>query len=246
MADRYFTEPYLAAVYDAFSPRSQRDDYDFYLPMIMAAAAVLDAGCGTGSLLAEARDAGHRGRLCGLDPAEAMLDRARQRTDIEWVLGDLTHAHWDDAFDLVVMTGHAFQAIVDDADIESSLATVRRALKPGGRFAFETRNPAARAWEAWRPENARTLPGPDGDPVRIVTNVEAPFDGRTVTFSHTFSGKHPSLPQASRSTLRFLGPEALAALLAANGLEIDAQFGDFTGRPLGPTSPEIITIAMKF
>jgi SAM-dependent methyltransferase len=243
MADRLFEDPYLAAAYDVWHPRKVRDDYDFYLPHVMAAEAVLDVGCGTGTLLHEARDAGHRGRLCGLDPAEGMLARARRRDDIEWMQGELHAAPWVGAFDLVVMTGHAFQAIVGDDDLHASLAAVRRALRPGGRFAFETRNPAARAWDRWRPENAVVVAGPDGAPVRITTEVVAPFDGRTVSFTHTFAGDHASLPQVSASTLRFLDREGLADLLAEAGLSIERQFGDFDGRALQADSPEIITFA---
>lgn len=243
MADRYFTDPYLAAVYDAANPRPRRDDYNFYLPRIMAAGCVMDAGCGSGTLLTEAREAGHTGRLCGVDPAEGMLERARRHTGIEWILGDLTVARWRAEFDLIVMTGHAFQAIVTDDDIAASLATARRALVHGGAFAFDTRNPAVRAWEAWRAENARTFAGPDGRPVRMTTEVEKTFDGRTVTFTHTFTGDHPSLPQMSRSTLRFLDAEALADRLTQAGFQIEAQFGDFDGRAAAPDAPEIITIA---
>jgi SAM-dependent methyltransferase len=243
MADTLFADAYLAGLYDIWHPRSVRDDYDFYLPHIMAAEAVLDAGCGTGTLLHDARGAGHIGRLVGLDPAEAMLALARRRTDIEWVLGDLQSAAWDGAFDLVVMTGHAFQAIIADEDLRGAVAAVRRALKPGGRFAFETRNPAARAWERWRPENAATIIDAEGRPVRITTEVVAPFDGETVSFIHTFTGGHPSLPQVSRSTLRFLDPAALQSLLTEAGLRVEQQFGDFDGRPLTPDSAEIITFA---
>ena len=243
MADRYFTDPYLAAIYDIANPRSRRDDFDFDLPRIMSAGAVMDAGCGSGTLLAEAREAGHAGPLCGVDPAEAMLERARRYAGIEWVLGDLTVPRWRAEFDLIVMTGHAFQAIVADDDIAASLETARRALVQGGVFAFETRNPAARAWEAWRPENARTIQGPDGHPVRMTTQVEEPFDGRTVTFNHTFTGDHASPPQVSRSTLRFLSADALSDLLARARFRIQPQFGGFDGRPPGPNSPEIIIIA---
>src|SRR5580658_4975087 len=128
MVDRLFADAYLAAVYDVWHPRSVRDDYDFYLPRIMSAGAVLDVGCGTGTLLADARQRGHRGRLCGLDPALGMLERARRNADIEWVLGDLSSARWTGEFDLVVMTGHAFQAILTDDELRESLAAVRRAL----------------------------------------------------------------------------------------------------------------------
>ena len=49
------------------------------------------------------------GRLCGLDPAAGMLEQARKRSDIEWILRDLSSVSFDREFDLVVMTGHAFQ-----------------------------------------------------------------------------------------------------------------------------------------
>jgi SAM-dependent methyltransferase len=177
MADVLFEDAFLSQVYDAWHPRAVRDDYNFYLPYIMGAGGVLDAGCGTGTLLAEARRNGHGGRLCGLDPASGMIGVARLHPGIEWVKGELKSAPWQDAFDLVVMTGHAFQAIVTDADLLASVQAVARLLLPGGRFAFETRNPAARAWERWCPENARTVICPDGTEVRIMTTLDREFDG---------------------------------------------------------------------
>jgi SAM-dependent methyltransferase len=243
MVDLLFSDGYLAGVYDAWCPRRLRADFDFYLPRVMAAGAVLDAGCGTGMMLHEARDAGHEGRLVGLDPAPGMLAQARRRGDVAWRLGDLASATWEDEFDLIVMTGHAFQAIVSDAELRASLVSVRGALAPGGRFAFETRNPAARAWERWRPENAVTVTAPDGGAVRITTRVTTPFDGRTVTFVHSFTGNSPALPLISKSTLRFLDAEALGVLLTELGLVVEEQFGDWDEAPLNETCPEIITIA---
>ncbi len=152
MVDRQFSDPELASLYDAFCPWDDRGDLGFYLPLVMSADSVLDVGCGTGALLHRARDDGHRGRLCGLDPAIGMLEQARRRCDVEWRLGDLASAHWEQDFELVVMTGHAFQVLVDDDEIRSSLAAVRAALSSEGRFAFETRNPLAREWESWTPD----------------------------------------------------------------------------------------------
>lgn len=151
MVDRLFADEYLARLYDCWHPRSARDDFDFYLPRIMAADALLDIGCGTGMLLTEASRRGHAGRLCGLDPAGGMLAVAQQCLGIEWVLGDALAAAGLGSFDLVVMTGHAFRVLVTDDDIADTLASVRGALRPEGRFAFETRNPAASRWEHWRP-----------------------------------------------------------------------------------------------
>jgi len=245
MADRLFTDEFLAGVYDAWHPRAVRDDFDFYWPWMMAASSILDVGCGTGMMLHALRDAGHAGRLCGLDPAEGMLMHARRRADIEWVLGDLAASTWADEFDLVVMTGHAFQALVSDEDIDVALRAIRRSLTDSGRFAFETRNPAARAWERWNPDNAADVILPDGDQVRITTQVTSPFDGHTVSFAHAFTGENQRLPLVSSSTLRFLDRRALARGLAAAGLRVEAQYGDWNRATPSANSPEIITIAMR-
>lgn len=245
MADPLFEDAYLAGVYDRWHPRDTRDDYDFYLPLILRADAVLDVGCGTGTLLAEAREAGHAGRLCGLDPASGMLAQARRVPGIDWVRGDLATTGWSEAFDLVVMTGHAFQVVVEDDELTRFMDAVRTALRPGGRFAFETRNPLARAWEHWSPADARIVRGPDGRDVSIATRVTAPFDGRTVTFVHTFAGAHPSLPRTSVSRLRFLDVQALDKLIARAGLVVEARFGDFQQSPWTETSPEIVTLARR-
>jgi ubiquinone/menaquinone biosynthesis C-methylase UbiE len=245
MADRLFEDADLAALYDAWSPREVRSDYDFHFPMVMAAEALLDVGCGTGSMLHEARDAGHAGRLVGLDPAGGMLAQARKRRDIDWIQGDLAGVDFDAEFDLVVMTGHAFQVLVTDDEVRAALAAIHRALKPGGRFAFETRNPAARAWERWTPEFARTVTPPGAEPVRIVTQVIRPFDGTTLTFTHTFSGSAWPGATVSESTLRFLDAPTLSAFLAGAGFIIEALYGDFDGSPLTDASPEIVVLARR-
>ena len=239
--DPIFADPTLADLYDTFS--LHRRDFDFYLPFLMAADSVLDVGCGTGELLHSARQAGHTGRLCGLDPAAAMLDLARQKqTNVEWILGDLSALHRRHEFDLVVMTGHAFQVFIDDDQLRHALATIRSLLNGRGRFAFETRNPLVRAWERWSPEHAVEVVH-NGRTVRMAHQLETPVTGDLVSFTHTFTSPGWDQPQVSRSTLRFLDRDALAAFLSDAGFAIEQQFGDWEHQPFTPTSPEIITIA---
>ena len=245
MTDRYFADPDLSALYDAFNPPGPRADFAFYTPLVMAARAVLDVGCGTGALLHAARLAGHAGRLCGVDPGAGMIAAAADRADIEWILGDLTAVACERVFDLVVMTGHAFQALVTDEDIRCALSIIRRALTDDGRFAFETRNPAAQVWEDWPSREPAQVTGPSGRPVRMARRVETPFDGRTVCLSHTFTSDAWDAPRVSRSTLRFLDTPALMAMLGEAGLTIEAQFGDWDRGPLDEGSQEIITLARR-
>lgn len=241
MVDDAYADGTLAGLYDALNPWAPSDD--FYLGLVLAAGDVLDAGCGTGALLRRAREAGHTGRLTGLDPAAAMLGVARRRSDVEWVLGDVATARWERAFDLVVMTGHAFQVLLTDGDVRDSLAAVARALRAGGTFAFETRNPAVRPWEAWTPERGTTVTAPDGTPVRAWHRVES-VDGELVTFTTTFAGT--TWQRTSRSTLRFLDAAALDGFLAGAGLEVEARYGDWDRQPYdAASSPEIVTIARR-
>jgi len=241
VADHLFSDARLAALYDLFC--AGRKDFDFYLPQIMAAQSVLDIGCGTGALLHLARDNGHAGRLCGLDPAPGMLEQARRRGDIEWVLGDLSTKGWQGAFELAVMTGHAFQVLLDDADIRAALDAVRAALVPGGCFAFETRNPLKREWERWTTARPAEVTDGDGTVVRLSRAVQTPVVGERVSFTHTFTSPSWDRPQTSQSTLRFVSMETLARLLGEAGYRIEAQFGDWDASPLTAASTEIITFA---
>jgi len=241
--DHQFSDIRLASLYDLFCPWEERGDFSFYLPLVMAADAVLDVGCGTGALLHGAREHGHGGRLCGLDPAVGMLERARLRSDVEWVLGDLGSVGWDREFDLVVMSGHAFQVFVEDDDVMRALTTIRSALTDDGYFAFETRKPLAREWERWGPAHPAVVVDADGTVVRMEHQVETPVEGDLVSFTTTFSSPDWDYAEISRSTLRFLDADSLSTFLADAGLVIVEQFGDWDRRPLSAMSPEIITIA---
>jgi SAM-dependent methyltransferase len=244
-SDRFYDDLFLSEIYDAWHPRSVRDDFDFYLPIIMNAGSVLDIGCGTGSLLHEARAAGHLGDLCGIDPGAGVLSRARTLPNINWVLGTLPQSAWSTKFELAVMTGHAFQAIIADNDVEQFLSDVRDCLAEGGLFAFESRNLLVRPWEQWTPERPAVVYLDDHSLVKIVTTVTSEFDGRTVSFRHDFSGDHPNLPLSSESTLRFHHADELAALLVKHGFAVEQQYGDFQSGSFTNESPEIITIARR-
>ena len=235
-----YSDEQAAALYDVLNPWGPSDD--FYLALVMRAASVLDVGCGTGALLRRARQAGHAGRLCGLDPDPAMLGVARRRADVEWVAGTAASMAFDGEFGLAVMTGHAFQALVGDDELRASLAAIRRALAAGGRFAFETRNPLARAWEEWNPEHPIEVVDPSGRPVRVWYQVEA-VAGDVVTLTETTGDPDGAVLRVDRASLRFLDADALAGFLAGAGFRIEAQYGGRSREPFGPASSEIITVA---
>jgi hypothetical protein len=81
--------------------------------------------------------------------------------------------------------------------------------------------------------------------VRVAAQLETPFDGRTASFSQTFSSPAWDRPAVSRSTLRFLDADTLASFLGEADLVIEEQFGNWDRQRLTPASPEIITIARR-
>ena len=242
MNDHLLLDPRLAALYDAHAPWERRPAYGFYMQLVMAAENVLDVGCGTGELLRLARRAGHTGRLCGVDPAEPMLQQARRRQDIEWVLGGAASGAWDQEFDLAVMTGYAIQVIMEDEEIQATLAAIRSALTEQGRFVFETRNPLVRAWKSWMPDVVREFAAPDGAVIRKWDEIET-VDGDAVFYTTTFTSSGWDRPIIIRGRQRFIDADRLCSFLSIAGLAIEEQFGDWDRQPLTDTSPAIITIA---
>jgi SAM-dependent methyltransferase len=235
-----YSDDDVAGLYEVLNPWGPADD--FHLGLVMAAGSVLDVGCGPGGLLHRARDAGHTGRLCGLDPDVAALDRARRRTDIEWVEGRAAELSAAGEFDLAVMAGNAFQELREDAELAASLATIRRALTAGGRFAFDTRNPGVREWERWRPENGMDVVDHRGRELRVWHDVEAVVDGR-VTFTETTGTRDGTSLRVDRGTLRFTDAETLDALLAAAGFAVEDRYGWWDRRPFAADSRSIVTVA---
>jgi len=234
-----YTDAEAAALYDVLNPSGP--DHDFYLDLVLAAEAVLDVGCGTGRLLRAARDAGHTGRLCGVDPDPDMLAVARRRGDVEWRLGTAAALSFSGEFDLAVMMGHAFQCLVTDEELEASLAAIRRALVDEGRFAFETQNPLARAWEDWHGSSLDAVDA-SGRRVRVSYDVEV-VEGDVVTFTETTSGPDGTALRIDRANLRFLGIEELDAHLSNAAFAVEARYGAWRRESLTERSAEIVTVA---
>ena len=83
----------------------------------------------------------------GVDPDYPSLEAARAKPDagrVEWIYGNSRAIPANARFDVVLMTSNVVQEILDDVELARSLADIAAHLVPGGRLAFDARDPNAR------------------------------------------------------------------------------------------------------
>ncbi len=239
MPDLHYEEPSLAELYDLDSGWSI--DREFYLALAGAdPIRILDLGCGTGLLCDAYAALGHE--VTGVDPAKAMLDVARQKPNglqMEWVQSSAQDFRSLKQFDLIIMTGNAFQVFLEDRDILATFATMRLHLAPGGTIAFETRNPAI-DWPAlWNGDADLKVGGRiirQSRRVLKTANKRISFDTRYALADRTL---------VSSSELLFLSKTEIEDRLGASGLRAEAVYGDWQSEPFDEAVSQEMVFIVK-
>jgi SAM-dependent methyltransferase len=238
-----FTDPRQVAIYDAVNSYAPGTQPDFYLAVAqkVGAEVVIDLGCGTGIVTLHL--ASHGYRMVAVDPSAEMLGAAMQKPGagrVHWVQGGADQLGTPGA-DLAIMSGHVAQFIIADADWLATLVGVRRALRPGGFLAFESRDPRAQEWQRWT-GGKRTIPDSPYGPIESWTEVTK-VEGDVV-----YAVGHRRLLQndeelISPFAIRFRSEELLRESLASAGYSVQDVCGDWDGRKSGPGERELIVIA---
>ncbi len=222
MPDAHYTHPRLVALYDFDSPWSE--DRDFYLTLAGDRPIdVLEIGAGTGMVSRAMAAKGHR--VVAADPAQAMLDHGQNQPDgdrVTWIKGAAADLALVDRFDLIFMTGNVFQVFGSPDEAAQAIQNAATHLKPGGRLAFETRNPAIDWALAW--QQSYVLDTPEG-PVPHTRIVHESRDGY-IRFETRYVFGNEVL--TSHSRLQFLDRATIAGFLDAAGFAKVQCFGDWS------------------
>jgi cyclopropane fatty-acyl-phospholipid synthase-like methyltransferase len=207
-------------------------------------AHVLDLGCGPG-LYCETL--ARRGLLVtGVDASSGSIAYARRHAaeaglEIRYVEADYRSFDEERAYDAAILVYLDF-GVLPEEDRRAVLARVRRALRPGGRFAFDVLSTAAlrpegTSWSAsagagfWRP-------GP-----HLVLERRLHYPDQAVS-----AREHAVIDERGRATVyriweQHFSRDALEALLADAGFEVQEVAGDLTGAPWTPESETLAVVA---
>ncbi|MGL4489027.1 MAG: class I SAM-dependent methyltransferase [Rhizobiaceae bacterium] len=221
MLDEHYINPLLAELYDEDGGPSK--DRQFYLSLPKASSQlILDLGCGTGLICNEYAAQGHL--VTGVDPAPAMLEIARKKPHgdkVEWVEATAQSHRSEKKFDLIIMTGHAFQVLLTDEDIAAAFTTIHDHLKPNGMAVFESRNPAIDWATRWNHDGVIKSGAKTIGLSRRVLEAKSGW----VKFETHYMLSTGTL--ASTSELRFLADDEIHTRLTAAGLAVEHMFGDW-------------------
>lgn len=223
-------------------------DGEFMLAVATRAGGpVLDIACGTGRIALPLARAGMS--VTGIDLSAQMLERCRAMgagLPISLHLMDCRDFQVPGGpFRCAIMAGHAFQQMLTDADQRALFRCVHRHLRPGGIFAFDSRNPNGEETRDTEGEEFwHRFTAADGTPTD--TYYESRWDSHALLLHYTLiRRRNGRKDNRQRITLRYTSAAGIARHLVAEGFSVVAQYGDWQHGPVRPHSYEVVTVARR-
>ena len=154
MTHRY-THGHHESVLRSHSWRTAENSAGYLLPLLRPGTALLDIGCGPGTITADLASRVAPGPVTAVDAAASVLASARAETgrrglvNVSFAVADTHHLGFpDDSFDVV----HAHQVLQHVADPVAALREMRRVCRPGGHVAVRDSDYHGFVWYPQPPE----------------------------------------------------------------------------------------------
>jgi SAM-dependent methyltransferase len=242
-----YNDPIMASIYDS---NNQHDPFEkkFYFDFANAinAKKIIDLGCGTGLLTIPLSELGYQ--VIGVEPAESMLDIAKQKPNsktIKWLKGDALDLSEENA-DLVIMTAHVAQFLLEDEYFLCCLQSINKSLKKGGYLVFDSRNKLLSVDELGWPQ--KDTPKEKYDPINGKTLwwVEIlVINNNRITYEiHTLIVETQNV-LTSINELIFRSKEEITNFLLQSNFIVEKIYGNWDKQDLKKDSPEFIFVAKK-
>ena len=139
-----YTHGHHESVLQSHRWRTAENSAGYLLPHLRPGMALLDVGCGPGTITAGLAELVAPGRVVGIDRSAEVLEEARSAApDVELRIGDVYDLEFEDAsFDVT----HAHQVLQHLTDPVAALREMRRVTRPGGLIAVRDADYAAMSW----------------------------------------------------------------------------------------------------
>lgn len=172
--DHVYTHGHHSSVLRSHQWRTAENSAGYLLPHLHSGQALLDIGCGMGSITADLAARVAPGRVAALDDSDEVLATARLTVaerglnSVDFHTGDVHALEFaDDTFDVV----HAHQVLQHVADPVAALREMRRVCRPGGLVAVRDGDYSGFTWyprvpelDAWMELYQRVARASGGEP----------------------------------------------------------------------------------
>jgi SAM-dependent methyltransferase len=142
--EEFFDDSYGRMGLDVIDPERIQKEVDFIIDILglQKHERILDLACGKGRHALELARRGFTG-VTGLDYTKDYLEKAREiksaeDLNVRFIEGDMRDIPFEREFDACFNYFTSFGFFAEPADNERVIASVAKALKPGGRFLLET------------------------------------------------------------------------------------------------------------
>lgn len=223
-------------------------EFSFYLELAKETGGpILDLGCGTGRMTIPFAQAGFD--VTGLDPAPAMLQRAKEKAGnlpITWVQADGRDFRLYRQFNFIFENGAVFMHMLTNADQRAFLGCVRAHLAPAGRFVFSVMFPhpenlesvyQEKEWYAYEDEQGRKVQVSGNEIYDELAQVKVETAIRRIT-----EPDGSETVYTAPLSLRYTFPQEMEALLEQAGLVVQTRYGGPDFSPLANDSQYIVYV----
>ncbi|WP_120002872.1 class I SAM-dependent methyltransferase [Nesterenkonia muleiensis] len=227
-------ETHAAHLYDAVNSWAADDEFFLNFATKDSSSRVLDLGCGTGRITVAIAETDCS--VAGVDPHQPSIDAAKTKPGadlVEWIVGGSRAIPFGHQFDVAIISSNVVQAILEDAELASTFRDIAAHLRPGGRLAFDSRDPQARGWERWTKERShKVVELPSGQSQHWYRTTAVDEANGMVDFcAHEVDAEGRERIGSAR--IRFRTERHLHSMLTDAGPIVDEVYGGFQGEPVG-------------
>lgn len=208
---------------------------------------VLELAVGTGNYLVTLSESDYD--IFGADKFDEMLDATREKAETRNVetnlySADMRNFNLPQKFNLIFIAQNALQHLKTTSEVADCFNSVKRHLKPNGRFIVEVFNPSIELLN--RDPNRRYFVGEyKSDDGWIVLETNVFYDAAT-QINHIdwhYKNQYWKEEKTVSFAMRQFFPQELDALFQFNNFEIEAKYGDFDESAFNSNSPKQLIVA---